>query len=298
MTIPPCILCLGAMLWDVIGHSATRIEPGDDLPGRITRQPGGVALNVALALARQGLASAMLAAIGRDAPGDALIVEAQGRGVDTRWLYRDDGFETDSYIAIESPDGLVAAIADARALETAGGAILAPLRDGRLGDVARPWQGTLVIDGNLTAEILAGIADDRCLAGADLRIVPASPDKAPRLKQLITHPRATFHLNRAEAEMLAGRTFDHALDAAEAVVALGARRVLVTDGPRPAADAARGEPGLSKAPPPLATRRVTGAGDTFLAAHLAAELRGADRAKALECALSAASAHVSGKDLP
>jgi len=27
-------------------------------------------------------------------------------------------------------------------------------------------------------------------------------------------------------------------------------------------------------------------------------LRGADRAKALECALSAASAHVSGKDLP
>src|SRR5690606_31385560 len=172
MTIPPRILCLGAMLWDVIGHSATRIEPGDDLPGRITRQPGGVALNVALALARQGLAPAMLAAIGRDAPGDALIVEAQGRGVDTRWLYRDDGFETDSYIAIESPDGLVAAIADARALETAGGAILAPLRDGRLGDVARPWQGTLVIDGNLTAEILAGIADDRCLAGADLRIVP------------------------------------------------------------------------------------------------------------------------------
>lgn len=298
MTETPRILCLGAMLWDMIGHSARRLDPGCDVPGRITRQPGGVALNVALALARHGLRPGILSAVGRDAPGEALIAEAQRHGVETRWLRREGGLPTDSYLAIESPEGLVAAIADARGLEAAGSAILAPLRDGRLGDGARPWQGTLVIDGNLTAGVLAGMSRDPCLFGAALRIVPASPEKAARLRPLLTHPRATFHLNRAEAEALAGRGFASAAEAAEAVTALGAHRVLVTDGARLVADAARNAPTLDAVPPPVAAIRVTGAGDSFLAAHLATEIAGATRAEALACALRAASSHISGKDLP
>jgi len=295
MTSPPRILCLGAMLWDVIGRSAARPVPGADMPGLITRRPGGVALNVALALARQGFAPAMLSAVGRDAAGQALVDEARRQGVETRWLWRGGRLPTDSYIAIEGRDGLVAAIADARALEGAGAAILAPLRDGRLGDAARPWRGTLVLDGNLTAPVLQQIARDPCLSAADLRIVPASPDKAARLQPLLTHPRAVFHLNRAEAEALAGRPFAGAAEAARALAAQGARRVLVTDGARPAADAAAGAPILTGTPPAVAALMVTGAGDCFLAAHLGAEMRGADRARALACALRAASAHISGQ---
>jgi pseudouridine kinase len=41
--------------------------------------------------------------------------------------------------------------------------------------------------------------------------------------------------------------------------------------------------------------RVTGAGDTFMAAHIAAELEGSDRAAALERALKAAARYVSGE---
>jgi len=40
--------------------------------------------------------------------------------------------------------------------------------------------------------------------------------------------------------------------------------------------------------------RVTGAGDTFMAAHIAAEWDGADRQAALEFALQAAADYVSG----
>jgi sugar/nucleoside kinase (ribokinase family) len=40
--------------------------------------------------------------------------------------------------------------------------------------------------------------------------------------------------------------------------------------------------------------RVTGAGDTFLAAHLVAERQGANRAAALARALDAAASYVSG----
>lgn len=294
----PRIICLGAMHWDVIGHSAQALAPGDDVPGRIRQQPGGVALNVALALARLDLSPAILSVIGRDAPGETLVLETARRGVDTRWLICDDHHPTGSYLAIESPEGLVAAIADTSALEAAGTDLLAPLRDGRLGSARAPWTGTLIVDGNLTRPVLAEIARAPCLAAARLRLVPASPDKAARLQALLTHPRAILHLNRAEAEALTGRPLASADQAAEAVLALGAHRVLVTDGARLVADAAQGAPTLAQQPPRVAAIRVTGAGDLFLAAHLAAETAGADRATALARALDAASQHVSGKDLP
>ena len=49
------------------------------------------------------------------------------------------------------------------------------------------------------------------------------------------------------------------------------------------------------APPPVLATRVTGAGDTFMAAHIAAEAGGADRDTALARALRAAATYVSGE---
>ena len=67
MTRAPDILCIGSVLWDVIGRSASVMRQGSDVPGRITRLPGGVAMNIAMAAARFGLTPALLTAIGRDA---------------------------------------------------------------------------------------------------------------------------------------------------------------------------------------------------------------------------------------
>ena len=39
---------------------------GSDVPGRITRLPGGVAMNIAMTLRRFGLQPGLLTAIGRD----------------------------------------------------------------------------------------------------------------------------------------------------------------------------------------------------------------------------------------
>lgn len=280
------------MLWDVIGHAARSVAPGEDLAGRIVQRPGGVALNVALALARQGLAPAILAAVGRDAPGAALLAEAGRLGVRTDWVWHDSGRTTDIYMAIETPEGLLAAIADAQGLEAAGAAVVAPLRDGRLGNAARPWRGTLIADGNLTPAVFAELAADPCLAGAQLRLVPASPTKAQSLQPLLRHPQAIFHLNRLEAEALAGRSLADAAEAAGALLHMGVHRALVTDGPRAVADGLAGAPLLLRAPPPVVARRVTGAGDAFLAGHVMAELAGQDRAAALDAALNAAAAHV------
>lgn len=297
-TDPPQVLCIGAVHWDMIGRSATALSPGADVPGRIIRQPGGVALNIAATLARLGVKVAVLGAIGSDGEGDALLSALAGLGVDGTHVCRPAGSATDRYMAIEGPGGLVAAIADGATLEAAGARILEPLADGRLGRAANPWPGVVVIDGNLPRAVLASMAGSPLFSRADLRLAPASPAKAARMAPLVRHPRATLYANLAEAGVLAGKTFATAAEAAATLVAQGAARVLVTDGARGVAEARAGAAPLTRPAPAVTPRRVTGAGDTFLAAHLAAELCGADRNRALARALAAAAAHVAEGPLP
>ncbi|MGD9918450.1 MAG: PfkB family carbohydrate kinase, partial [Paenirhodobacter sp.] len=273
----PDILCIGSVLWDIIGRAPLHMRAGSDVPGRITRLPGGVAMNIAMTLTRFGLSPAILTAIGRDTEGSELISEAGLLGIDCDFVYRSDDLPTDRYMAIEGVNGLIAAIADAHSLEAAGDKILRPLADGRLGHAGAPWAGPIALDGNLTQILLAEIARSPLFAAADLRIAPASPGKAERLAPLIPHPGATLYVNLEEAGILCQTEFASAEAAAAALVARGANHVLVTDGGRAAADGAAGAAVITAAPPPVLVTRVTGAGDTFMAAHLVAERAGADR---------------------
>jgi sugar/nucleoside kinase (ribokinase family) len=71
--------------------------------------------------------------------------------------------------------------------------------------------------------------------------------------------------------------------------------VIVTDGGRPAAEGTAGKGVIAGTPPQVLVTRVTGAGDTFMAAHLVAERSGAGRQDALDAALRAAATYVSGE---
>lgn len=269
---------------------------GSDVPGRITRLPGGVAMNIAMTLRRFGMHPVLLTAIGHDEEGDELIAAADRLGMGTDLIYRSDDLPTDRYMALEGANGLVAAIADAHSLEAAGDKILSPLADGRLGSTVAPYAGLIAIDGNLTERLLADIASSPLFSLADLRIAPASPGKAERLLPLLGCPNATIYVNLEEASLLCQSTFEDSEDAVTAMLERGAANVLVTDGGRPAAHGT--EAGIIRADPPrVLVTRVTGAGDTFMAAHIAAEVRGEHRAQALATALRAAANYVSG-DVP
>lgn len=293
----PDILCIGSVLWDIIGRTNAALAERGDVPGRITRLPGGVALNIAMTLARFGLTPAVLTCIGTDREGEELMQAVRALGVEPGYALRRADLPTDCYMAIEDTRGLVAAVADANSLEAADDAILAPLADGRLGSAGAPWAGPIALDGNLTADLLARIAASPLFAVADLRLAPASPGKAERLRPLLGHPRATFYVNRQEAGLMTGTTPASSAEAAEAMVAAGAARALVTDGARDSSDAARGVPTLTRPARHVAVRRITGAGDTFMAAHLFAETRGAGREAALERAQTAAAAYVAFEDV-
>jgi sugar/nucleoside kinase (ribokinase family) len=286
------VLCIGSVLWDVIGRSSAVMRLGSDVPGRITRLPGGVALNIAMMLARFGMRPALLTCIGRDRQGDELVAACATLGLETGLIYRSDDLPTDRYMAVEGANGLIAAIADAHSLEAAGARILRPFEDGRL---AAPHTGLVALDGNLTLALLAEIAGSPLFAQADLRVAPASPGKADRLRPLIGHPGATLYVNREEAGLLCQAEFADAPTAAAALVARGAARAVVTDGGRMAAEAIRGAAVLTARPPEVMVTRVTGAGDTFMAAHIAAEAQGAARAEALAEAIRRAAIYVSGE---
>ena len=287
------ILCIGSVLWDVIGRSASVMRQGSDVPGRITRIPGGVALNIAMTLLRFGLRPVLLSAVGRDRQGEELLARCTAMGMETAHVYRSDDLPTDRYMAVEGANGLIAAIADAHTLEAAGPRILEPLRDGRLAQENKPYTGPVALDGNLTAELLSEIARSPLFATADLRVAPASPGKAERLLPFLQHARGTLYVNLQEAGLLCQQPFATAPEAAHGLLKRGARRAIVTDGGNPAADGL-GDSVLTGQPPQVLVTRVTGAGDTFMAAHIAAETAGADRATALTRALDAAAIHVSG----
>ena len=295
MQTKPDILCIGSVLWDIIGRTDLDMMPGNDKPGRILRRPGGVALNIAMMIRRFGVAPALVSVVGNDAAGRELRACCQAMGLLCDALLIAADLPTDQYMAIEAQGALVAALADAHSLEAAGARILAPLADGRLGSAAAPWAGLVALDGNLTEGLLAEIAQSPLFVLADLRIAPASPGKAHRLRPLLCHPNATLYVNREEAGILTDTRPANAAAAAQALIAAGARRVMVTAGAEMAVQAtAAGQ--ISAIPPPVEARRITGAGDTFMAAHIAAERAGAAPQVALERAVAAAAAYVSGVD--
>lgn len=282
----PDLLCIGSVHWDVIGRSNAHMERGSDVPGRIVRLPGGVALNIAMAARAYGMLPALLSVVGRDAEGDALVAELDRLGLVTDTIYRSGDLPTDVYMAVEGSNGLIAAIADAHSLEAAGARILQPLE-------GLEHHGPIAIDGNLTQDLLARIATEARFADADLRIAPASPGKAGRLLPFLSHGSATLYVNLEEAGLLLHAKQDDTAQAAQALRARGVHCAVVTDGPRRAACAGP-EGTVTRMPRAVLVTRVTGAGDTFMAAHIAAEVAGAEPAAALAQALEAAATYISG----
>ena len=294
MQKPPEILCIGSVLWDVIGRSTQAMQAGSDVPGRVTRLPCGVAMNIAMTLRRFDLRPALLSVVGQDSEGIELIRKAEALDLNMNFLYRSEDLPTDQYLAIEGSNGMIAAVADAHSLEAVGDKILAPLENGLLGTAERPFEGLIALDGNLTLALLAQIAASPLFTKCDLRIAPASPGKAERLLPLLGHKGATLYVNVEEAELLCQQSFSDAQVAAQTLVARGSNRVLVTHGPKVAA-LADSQVCVLAAPPAVLPSRVTGAGDTFMAAHIAAELRGLRGVKALQSASNSAAAYVAGK---
>ena len=289
------IICIGSVLWDIIGRSTYTMSSGSDKPGKIIKIPGGVALNLAMALQKNGFNSSLLSAIGADNDGDQLIEQIKLRGIDTEHIYRAKSFPTDKYMAVEGSNGLIGAIADTHTLERCEKYILSPLKNGKLYKLNEPWAGIIVLDGNLTENLLNKINSDPLFKNVDLRIAPASPGKAVRLRTCLNGNVRTVYMNLEEANLIVNQNFNESCSAAIALLNAGFKRAVVTNGGNKVTVAEK-DSLITITPPNVDVVRVTGAGDVFMASHIQAELIGKQKETAVNFALNQTAKYISGSE--
>ena len=292
----PDIVCIGSVLWDIIGRSTAKMNLAADRPGKIIRIPGGVALNLAMSLQKNGFNSLILSVIGRDHEGDQLIKQLKLRRIITDYIYRTNDFPTDSYMAIEGSNGLVGAIADTQTLEKCEENILSPLKNGTLADVKNPWPGLIALDGNLTETLLEQINTNPLFKNADVRIAPASPGKALRLRTCLNGNIGTVYVNLEEANLILNQNHKTSKLAAQALTNIGVRRAVVTNGEKSVTVSEKNNL-ISLTPPIVKVTRVTGAGDVFMASHIQAEMVGQKNETAIRSALSQTAKYISTSEI-
>jgi sugar/nucleoside kinase (ribokinase family) len=78
----PKVLCIGDVMLDVVVKLQGAINYGEDTPSRITTHGGGAAGNVASWIAHAGTGASIVARVGNDSAGAALISEFQDLKVD------------------------------------------------------------------------------------------------------------------------------------------------------------------------------------------------------------------------
>ena len=78
---PARIVVLGDLMLDVVLAPARALERGTDVPGRVSLVQGGSAANTARWLGRLGARTTLVAAVGRDAAGRALVDAVRADGV-------------------------------------------------------------------------------------------------------------------------------------------------------------------------------------------------------------------------
>lgn len=288
------IAAFGAIHLDTIAHADRRILRETSTPAALAIRPGGVATNVARALARLDCRIALAGRLGREAEADGLLAQLMAEGVETGAIRRSD-LPSGRYLALHDPDGtLAAAVVDARITETLEpGALLPPTE-------AQEEAGCWFLDANLPQPLLAELAET---AGERMLAADAvSRAKAARLGPILPRLDLLF-CNRAEAAALLGRDGEQdgeqqeedGAETANALVEAGVKAVVMTRGAAPVLLATRSgidEISLTTcdgaaAPPPRVVD-VTGAGDALIAGTLAGLEHGLPLARAVAAGMRAA----------
>jgi len=251
---------------------------GTSNPGHSRTSSGGVGRNVADNLARMGIRTTLITAIGVDADGDRLARETAGAGVDMGHAVR-TSVPTGRYTAVLDDRGdMIVAVSAMEAIDE----VSIDVVDGCAGLIASA--DILVLDCNIPEAALMRAA---VLARAsDVRIVidPVSTPKASRLRTLLSAriPVHTITPNREELHTLTGFQGESAGDIPGAATFLhrtGVQHVWVrlgSDGSYFSSMEKGRERAETIAPYPSILVDATGAGDAMLAAYVAGLLKGLD----------------------
>lgn len=263
------VVVVGGANVDLKVRTLERAIPATSNPGVTSQAPGGVGRNVAANLARLGVHTTLVSAVGQDDLGDALLRDTAEDGVDVQRVLRVPGASTGTYTAVLDATGdLIVAVS---AMQVMDALDEAALRRRRAAFHAASW---VVADGNLSAPTL--IQTLRLAADAGARVVfePVSVPKAEHLLAALEAGVTPYVVtpNLDELVALVGRPVadnQRAIrGAAKALHARGIELVWVRRGVRGSLLSSPGQV-HALAALPADVVDVTGAGDSMLGAFLA-----------------------------
>jgi pseudouridine kinase len=295
------VVVIGGANVDIKARSTGRITSATSNPGWASMTPGGVGRNVAENLARLGVRTFLVSAIGRDALGDALMSETVAAGVRCEYVQRTE-LSTGTYTAVLDCDGeLIVAVSDMAAVAALGPSQVNDARE------TITTAGLLVLDGNLSLTALTHAGDLAAEAKVRTILEPVSVPKAALVAPYITADRPLYAVtpNRDELSALTGlptRTDQQLQKATDRLHGCAVEHVWVRLGERGSlfSTASSGTAWLPAGP--AAVEDVTGAGDAMLAGFCYAVLDGKDPVEAarygqVAAELTLASPHTVRPDL-
>lgn len=266
------VLCIGGINTDVTFRLSAPFIPGTSNIGVATETPGGVARNVAEAIATTGTRAILAGPIGSDNRGHAVVKTTSRAGVDCSAVATQNGAFTGTYTAVIDPTGgLVAGLSDMGILDDITWNDIRP-RTSLMNRVS--W---MFIDANLPPAVAesALVAGQR--AGIPIAADAVSVQKASRIAAL------RFDLvfcNVEEASVLLGGKPVPPDESAVELVGLGHKAAVVTHGSNGASWANAHESNRCRAIDTV-HGDVTGAGDSLIAGTLAGLCNGETLARAV-----------------
>jgi ribokinase len=278
----PAVLVVGSINEDVILRVPRTPKPGETLAAlEVTRRPGGKGANQAVAAARSGAFTTMIARVGDDGAGARMLESLRSEGVGTDLVQVIAGVGTGAAYITVTPDAENTIVLDRGANARLSEADLVTQRDAFEATVVLLAQLEVPIDAVIKAVQLAV----ECGVRPVLTLSPPQPVPLTVLSSL-----DPLLVNEHEAAFLLGQTPGR-LDpfrAATALRALGPRSVVITIGPRGAVFADDRVARHLPASPVDEIIDTTGAGDAFAGALAASLADGRELAAAVEAGLLAA----------
>ncbi|WP_412543867.1 PfkB family carbohydrate kinase [Longispora sp. K20-0274] len=262
----PTVLVVGSVNVDIVVRATRRPGPGETLPADgIDWLPGGKGANQATAAARAGARALLVAAVGTDAYGDAMLRGLAGQGVDVTGCRRIEG-PTGYAVITVTPDGENSILVPPGANRSLTGVDTVPA-DVVLAQLEIPLAAVLRA---------AAVARDN-----HARLVLNASPAAPLPPDLLAAADPLL-VNAPEAATLLGRPDGTAAD----LVAAGARSAVLTRGAA-GADWADGDGSGHVPAGEVSPVDTTGAGDAFAGTLAAALAGGAALPAAVERAVRA-----------
>lgn len=260
------VTVIGGANTDIMGFSSAPLIAADSNPGHVRLSAGGVGRNIAENLARLGVSTRLVTAFGEGYDAVMLADECRAVGIDVRPIPA-PGVPGSRYLAIMDADGDMAlAVNDMRALDAVTPRAL-DAQAAALDDAA-----IIVLDTNMPREALEYVATHR--GQKPLMLDAVSVAKAPRAAGILASLH-TLKCNALEAAAFAGTAADDLDSAADALIAAGVGRVVITAGGEGAL-MAFGTERVRFVPPHVEVANATGAGDAFMAGLVYATLAGMD----------------------